>query len=149
MGIWDRLGTVLKSYLADGNETARPFHKSHRAGQGDPDYDEAYEELNEFLRGEKPENKGKNTWEEKTGKKSEEKQRSKKVPPSLVKDFEELGLEADASAEECKEAYKKLLKKHHPDKHHGHPGNLKKATEKTAKINAAYDRIEKWFRDLQ
>jgi curved DNA-binding protein CbpA len=45
---------------------------------------------------------------------------------------------------ECKAAYKKLLKLHHPDRHAGHTGNMKKATEKSARINAAYDRIEKW-----
>jgi curved DNA-binding protein CbpA len=41
-------------------------------------------------------------------------------------------------------AYKKLLKIHHPDRHAGHPGNMKKATEKSARINAAYQKIEHW-----
>jgi len=33
---------------------------------------------------------------------------------------------------------------HHPDRHAGHPGNMKKATEKSARINAAHQRIERW-----
>jgi DnaJ-class molecular chaperone len=66
------------------------------------------------------------------------------APETLRGDFAELGLSAGASAEECKQAYKRLLKQHHPDRHAGHPGNMKKATEKTARINAAFDRIARW-----
>ncbi|MDR2094638.1 MAG: J domain-containing protein, partial [Treponema sp.] len=65
-------------------------------------------------------------------------------PEELRPDFAELGLPFGASAGECKAAYKKLLNTHHPDRHAGHAGNMKKATEKSARINAAYDRIEKW-----
>jgi hypothetical protein len=66
------------------------------------------------------------------------------APERLGKDFAELGLMPGASEEDCKAAYKQLLKKHHPDRHAGHPGNMKKATERTARINAAYDRILRW-----
>jgi len=66
------------------------------------------------------------------------------LPESLRKDFAELGVPFGASADDCKAAYKKLLKIHHPDRHAGHPGNMKKATEKSARINAAYQRIEHW-----
>jgi DnaJ-domain-containing protein 1 len=135
MGVFDRLGDVLRSYLNDtgpgpsASASARPRY-------ADPDLDAAYEELDDFLAG---------------------KQRSKKTagnaprpaPPEILRrDFDELGLPFGASADECKAAYKKLLKMHHPDRHAaegpGHEGNMKKATEKSARINAAYDRIEKW-----
>jgi DnaJ-domain-containing protein 1 len=66
------------------------------------------------------------------------------LPESLRKDFAELGVAFGASADDCKAAYKKLLKIHHPDRHAGHPGNMKKATEKSARINAAYQKIEHW-----
>lgn len=66
------------------------------------------------------------------------------VPESLRQDFAELGVSMGASSEDCKAAYKKLLKIHHPDRHAGHPGNMKKATEKSARLNAAFDRIERW-----
>jgi hypothetical protein len=65
-------------------------------------------------------------------------------PESLRPDFEELGLPFGAGAGDCKAAYRRLLKLHHPDRHAGHRGNMEKATKKMAKINAAYDRIEKW-----
>jgi curved DNA-binding protein CbpA len=66
------------------------------------------------------------------------------MPETLRSDFAELGLPFGASADECKQAYKRLLKQHHPDRHGGHPENMKKATEKAARINAAFDRIERW-----
>ncbi len=68
-----------------------------------------------------------------------------KVPETLRKDFSELGLAFASGLAECKTAYKKLLKKHHPDRHVGHEGNMKKATEKSARINVSYRRIEAWY----
>jgi len=62
----------------------------------------------------------------------------------LRADFQELSLPFGAGAADCKAAYKKLLKIHHPDRHAGHEGNMKKATAKAARINASYRRIEAW-----
>jgi DnaJ-domain-containing protein 1 len=157
MGIFDRLGDVLKSYL--NNEDRRIFGHSRDSGApfGDPDLEAAYEELDELLghkRGarnaggrawESPGSGGGHAWESanpgagrRTGRRAEP------PPEELRPDFAELGLPFGASAGECKAAYKKLLNIHHPDRHAGHAGNMKKATEKSARINAAYDRIEKW-----
>jgi len=146
MGIWERLGNVIKSYL---NDTADDFPRGgggHSSGgsagnsRGDPDLDAAYDELNDFLRGEDAGKSG--------GGKAREQQARREPPEELRKDFAELGLSPDASADECKEAYKKILKIYHPDRHTGNPGDLKKATEKTARVNAAYDRLEKWFKTV-
>jgi DnaJ-domain-containing protein 1 len=156
MGILDRLENVIKSYLDD--EDGRIFgRKSRREGTGDPDLDAAYEELNDYLgKTEKKERAAGNgfsgnreqSWNGGFGAGRGAGRTSgaggNAVPESLRADFAELGIPSGSSAEECKNAYKKLLKIHHPDRHAGHPGNLKKATERTARINAAYDRIEKW-----
>ena len=140
MGIWDRLESVIKSYLHNGNDAA--FKGSGPRRQDDPDLDAAYEELDDFLKGNDSKEKSK-AWE---GEKEKTAERKRPVPEEIRRDFAELGLSPEASAEECKEAYKKLLKIHHPDRHANHEGNLKKATEKTARVNAAYDRLEAWFR---
>ena len=140
MGIWDRLESVFKSYLNDGKEAV--FKKGGAGKQGDPDLNAAYEELDDFLKGNDNKDKSRVSGDEKE--KTAEKKRS--MPDEIRQDFAELGLTPDASAEECKEAYKKLLKIHHPDRHANHEGNLKKATEKTARVNAAYDHLEAWFR---
>jgi DnaJ-domain-containing protein 1 len=148
MGIFDRLGGVIKSYLNDGD--AGLFGgASPDPLRDDPDMRAAFEELDDFLGGRR-----KDTPEEKDGAAGHRRSGGSAgrrdaagpadVPESLRNDFAELGLPFGAPAEECKRAYKKLLKIHHPDRHAGHPGNFKKATEKTVRINAAWDRIEKW-----
>jgi len=133
MGIWERLGTVVRSYLND--DVSDPLRKSTQRSSSDPDLNAAYDELNDFL-------KGKDTAEKYT-----EKEPLKKVPIELNKYFEELGLPPGASMDECKIAYKKLLKLHHPDRHAGESEKIKKATEKCALLNTAYDQIEKWYRE--
>lgn len=122
MGIIDRLTGVLRTYLGE-------FSSGSRESFGDPDVDAAWEELDDFL--------GKKTFADASGARSE-----KRAPEELRPDFAELGLPHGASLEECKAAYKRLLKLHHPDRHAGNAANLKKATEKTARINAAWERIK-------
>jgi DnaJ-domain-containing protein 1 len=143
---------VLRSYLNGGEGVfGRPSGGgpgSAGGRTGDPDLEAAFEELDEFL------NPGKNgasfrDGEASAGARREAAGRGREVPESLRQDFAELGLSPGASEEECKAAYKKLLKLHHPDRHAGHAGNMKKATEKSARINAAFERIEAWRRTGQ
>jgi hypothetical protein len=188
VGIFDRLGDVIKSYLND--EDGRIFGNVHPQGdrpRGDPDLEAAWDELNGFLNGEdnpkkhdsnaegrsgdgwgaRPGDRNTGGWsgggntggawsgsrntggnfagsrENSTGGQSSARTAAR-IPEELRPDFAELGLPFGASADECKTAYKRLLKLHHPDRHAGHEGNMRKATEKSARINAAYDRIEKW-----
>jgi DnaJ-domain-containing protein 1 len=145
MGLWERLGNVLKSYINDGTERVFGEERSGRR-HGDNDYDAAYEELDQFLKGEKAEGNARTRESETTQSRREPFNASRPIPPELRQDFAVLGLSPGASEEECKEAYKKLLKIHHPDRHGKDPEAMKKATEKTSRINAAYDRLEKWFR---
>jgi curved DNA-binding protein CbpA len=142
MGVFDRLGTIINSYFNDfSGETAGRFKSS-----GDPDFDAAYEELDDYL------NRKERHFEKDTGFQKDAnrnfgtaKHSGVKLPPEELRpDFDLLGVPFGADIETCKAAYKKLLKIHHPDRHAGHEGNYKKATEKSAKINAAWDRIEKW-----
>jgi len=154
MGIFDRLGSVINSYFNDfSNETSGRFRSS-----GDPDVDAAYEELDDYLNRkerhfEKDANKDFGNSRNFSGARDSNSARNSssarpsgvKLPPEeLRSDFDLLGVPFGADNETCKTAYKNLLKLHHPDRHAGHEGNYKKATEKTAKINAAWDRIEKW-----
>lgn len=141
---FDRLGDVLKSFLNDDPD--------NRRYTGDPDLDAAYDELEVFLNTGKNQRQHSYAWSEtneKTGRQTNTETRKPPntiytVPEVLRKDFEELGVPFGASEEVCKAAYKRLLKIHHPDRHAGHPGNMKKATEKSARINASYQRIQSW-----
>ena len=132
MSIRDRLGRIINSYI---NEKEPVYGNKSRSSSGDPDFDDAYEELENFLNNEQPKKKP-----EPAG------QKPRSVPEEIMEDFAELGLTPDATEIQLKEAYKKLLKIHHPDRHAGHPGNMEKATKKSARINASYDRLEKWFK---
>jgi curved DNA-binding protein CbpA len=137
MGVFDRLGKIINSYFNDfGSETSGRFKSS-----GDPDFDAAYEELDDYL------NRKERPFEKNDGKFSQTaKTTGVKLPPEELRpDFDLLGVPFGSDIETCKTAYKKLLKIHHPDRHAGHEGNYKKATEKSAKINAAWDRIEKFY----
>jgi len=138
MGILERLGTVLKSYISDIDDKVNWRNGPGEQGffkRADPDLDNAFDELNDFLKG---------TGSTRGAGSTEEKKRP--VPEHIRKDFEELGLTPDATAEECKDAYKKLLKIHHPDHHANHDANMKKATEKTTRVNAAYERLTEWYK---
>jgi len=139
MGIWSRLENLINNYINDFTEQTPGFSKTY-GGQrsGDPDLDAAYEELDDFLYGKKSGTERSQYESRTTG-------AGAKLPPEELRaDFEILGVPFGADDETCKAAYKKLLKIHHPDRHAGHEGNFKKATERSARINAAYDRIEKW-----
>jgi len=148
MSIWSRLESVINSYMNDfGGQTSSRLKSS-----GDPDVDAAYEELNDFLNGKdsgekkKSDNESFYTWRDarETPRGGNDRAKVKTPPEELRADFELLEVPFGADEETCKTAYKKLLKIHHPDRHAGHEGNYRKATEKSAKINAAVDRIEKW-----
>ena len=120
MGILNRLSDVIKSYSSGGERNS-----------GDPDLDAAFNELDDYLND-----------KVKFGSLAEG---SVKLPPEKLRpDFECLGVPFGASAEVCKAAYKRLLKIHHPDRHAAHEDNFKKATDKSAGINAALGRIDKW-----
>ena len=160
MGIFDRLGSVINSYLNDfDDDTSRRFKQS-RTRSGDPDLDAAYEELNEYLNKDKQferkqnENRfseNKYSWKDAdsshNAKTAGAKTTGVKAPPEELRtDYEILGVPFGADEETCKQAYKKLLKIHHPDRHAGNEGNYRKATEKSARINAAWDKIEKYIK---
>jgi DnaJ-domain-containing protein 1 len=144
MGIFDRLEDVIKSYLNDEEEPLIGKVLSHgRQRSADPDLNAAYEELNDFLKG--GEKSARAAFDARASEQTHaDAPRKSAAPDYLRPDFAELGLPLGASAEDCKSAYKTLLKVHHPDRHAGHAGNMQKATEKSARINAAYDRINKW-----
>lgn len=148
MDIFDRIGDTIKSFL-DG-ESDRLFGPSRRAG--DSDYREAMDELDDFLSSGKEKNRTTAFGEEtRTGgprqTQSGGQARTTVEPMSeaVKQAFRELRLEPGSDEARCKDAYKQLLKTHHPDRHANHEGNLKKATAKTARLNEAWSQIEAYY----
>src|SRR5688500_1268661 len=64
---------------------------------------------------------------------------------NLEESYRALGLKPGASLQEARRAYHELVKFFHPDRHQASPGLLRKATEKTKKLNLAYERVCKVF----
>ncbi|HCQ34673.1 MAG TPA: co-chaperone DjlA [Alcanivorax sp.] len=65
--------------------------------------------------------------------------------PSLGEAYQVLGVNEDASDQEVKKAYRRLMSEHHPDKlaARGVPDEMiRVSTEKTAEISKAYDMIK-------
>jgi len=65
--------------------------------------------------------------------------------PSLGEAYQVLGVKEDASDQEVKKAYRRLMSEHHPDKlaARGVPDEMiRVSTEKTAEISKAYDMIK-------
>lgn len=67
------------------------------------------------------------------------------VPFELYEDFKTLCVLPGTNLEECKVAYKTLLKKFHPDKFANEPEKQKEATEITSSITSAFTRIKTWY----
>ena len=171
MGIIDRLGNVIKSYLEDEDGPSL-FDGGFAGGRNraDADLNAAFEELNEYLNSDnasssksynsKSYTHQQDAYKDTTSQNGAYKNdtykndtqsggrsgRAAKLPPeSLRRDFETLGVPFGASEEDCKAAQKNLLKKHHPDVHAQHEGNRQKATVNAAGINAAFQSIHEWY----
>jgi len=155
---FDRFERLFKSWVAPGDEprSARPSRRS-----GDPDVDAAMDELDDFLsaaRGdsEAAERDKARRADEEARRRAEEAARARATgassqrqganghDPRLAAAYEYLGLPYGTPVEQVKAKYKKLLLKHHPDRHAGNPANIKKATETSARINESWRIIETW-----
>jgi DnaJ like chaperone protein len=72
-------------------------------------------------------------------------QRTVNQGQSLHQSYDSLGVKADASAQEIKRAYRKLVSQYHPDKliSQGLPDEMMEMSKKRVReINAAYDKIK-------
>ncbi|MDR1748813.1 MAG: J domain-containing protein [Spirochaetaceae bacterium] len=154
--MFDRLGSILRSYL--DNDGQDIFSNGKSQGRNpDPDYQAAYDELNDYLNDEDDhstaydrftgrERKAGNTHQKVPPRQPKETVPRDRVPTELYRDFIRLGLKPGASLEHCKKAHKNLLKQHHPDKHAGNPFALNRATEMSSSINASFQRISYWYK---
>ena len=67
-------------------------------------------------------------------------------PSFLENDLKKLGLTTNSTFEECKSAYKNLIKKYHPDMYINHPNDYEKATKITASVTESFNRIQEWYK---
>lgn len=124
--IFDRLERTIRSIFVDDKHS------------WDPDLQDAWQELNQYLDKESQFNA------EFDGKKREESRQQDRYQArsgSLAKDYKNLELSPGASFEEVKKSYKRLLALYHPDRHSSDPEKQRLATEISARLNQSYDRL--------
>lgn len=70
------------------------------------------------------------------------------VPPELVEDFAILNVLPGVPLEDCKKAWKHLVKKHHPDLSNAQNADIDVELQNSVvrRINNSYKKIETWFK---
>jgi DnaJ-domain-containing protein 1 len=130
---------------------------------GDPDLDEAMAELDDFLDMGRTETEARQRASERASERTEERRAREDAarsrgsyggasdsrfsggpPAAIVQAYRMLGLAYGTPFPQVKAAYKRLLMQNHPDRNSATPEQLKRSTEISAQINAAYQRIETW-----
>jgi hypothetical protein len=154
--IFDRFEQLFKSWVS--SDTANLFGSGSSSARssrssGDPDLDSAMDELNDFLGQGRADSEAKER--ERARREREESARRSSSsyttysrpsgpPPALVQAYRSLGLTYGTPFPEVKAAYKRLLMRNHPDRNSATPEQLKRSTEISVQLNAAYHCIETW-----
>ena len=140
-GFIDRLAELLKSLFGSEERSTtsqRPI---------DPDVQAAWEELDEYMRTGSSGQSGRSTSGGSAGRSAGGAQGGAKSPrrvdESLRQDYANLEVPFEASAEEVRASYKRLMLKYHPDKYPGDPEKQKIALEIAKKINQSFERIRR------
>ncbi|MEJ2664981.1 MAG: J domain-containing protein [Spirochaetia bacterium] len=109
----------------------------------DPDMQDAWDELDEYLR------EGKNTPKPErprtarnSASENARRQRIRHMKEALRQDYAILKVRFDTPFEEVKKAHKNLLRQYHPDRFANDPARFKTATEIAQKINQAFQNIK-------
>ena len=132
-----RLANVLRGIVTDDQTNSKRAWDRGRSS-GDPDLDQAWEELDDFL------SEGRESPDADSaadgGQRASTGQslpRGPAVSAKTERAYATLAVPVGAGASEVRAAYKKLMRQHHPDRF---AGDAEKSRE-AARINAAYEHI--------
>jgi hypothetical protein len=141
-GFLDRLADLLRTLLGErgGSSRSRSTNGSNSASAPggapyrDPDLREAWEELDDYMRG---------GTGERTSRTREQRSRRPQPPAdeSLRQDYANLEVPFGADIETVRNSYRSLMLRYHPDKHADDPEKHRIALEITKKINESFERI--------
>lgn len=141
--LFERFQRLLRSYIRFGAPSDEWFEQEQgTTDYGDTDYQEAWNELDEFLRnGSRSGRTGpsaRTTGNSKAG-------ATERIPPEeLRKDYSLLGVAFGATFTEVRNAYRTLMRRHHPDLHASDSTRQREATYTSQQLNTAYQRIKAW-----
>lgn len=134
-GFIDKLADLLRTLLGEGGGSSRRRPPDSGASTfRDPDLREAWEELDDYMRGGSGERASR----------AEDRSSRRPRPPvdeSLRQDYANLEVPFGADIDAVRKSYKSLMLRYHPDKHAGDPEKQRIALEITKKINESFERI--------
>jgi hypothetical protein len=155
--IFDRFERLFKSWVSGAESEVESLFGDPRArrSSGDPDLDAAMSELDDFLDMGRTETEARERERERRAREDAAREarrgfgasgaaRPSGPPPALVQAYRTLGLAYGTPFPQVKAAYKRLLMQNHPDRNSATPEQLRRSTEISAQLNAAYQRIETW-----
>jgi DnaJ-domain-containing protein 1 len=129
----DRFADFLKSLR--GNDGSSSTSRPNGARYGDPDVQEAWEELDEYMR------TGSNTAKQGRTTQGSARPRSPVADESLRQDYSNLEVAFGADIETVRSSYKRLVLTYHPDRQGGDPEKQRISLEIMKKINQSFERI--------
>jgi hypothetical protein len=143
-----RLTDLLRSLFRDADPEGPHLGRSAR-GPIDPDLQEAWEELDEYLRAGRAPRRERHQEREPRREFHRGQARDRQtgparpapIPESLRQDYTNLQVSFGAPFAEVKRAYKRLLHQYHPDRFSGDPEKQRVATRITQTITASFRRI--------
>lgn len=132
-GIFKRIIKIAKAGLGEAIENASDFIKSSDGVQGKKYHDTGpfSSEYEQNFSG------GAGSGTKKTG--------YANYPDQVVEDLGTFGLHPPSSLEEVKKARNREIRKYHPDRFLNDPDRLETSKQIMQILNAAYERLEKWF----
>ena len=136
-GFIDKLAGFLRDLMGNGGSASRA-KSAGSAGYQDPDLREAWEELDDYMRG------GTGERRQEGGSQGRQRESAGSRPPadeSLRADYANLEVPFGSDIETIRNSYKTLMLRYHPDKHAGDPEKQRIALEITKKVNQSFERI--------
>jgi DnaJ-domain-containing protein 1 len=160
MSIWRRAVTVAKANLNDLARRASNIGSGHSLGAMS---DEELEAEIARRRAERAAKAAVDQAKERSSRRSEPTGSSEGGDPQLgflaelspkrrrelKKYYANLELPFGASREEVKQAYRRLMRQYHPDKHQQDPARRQLATELSQKLTAAYNELTRVLREAE
>ncbi len=135
--LFDRLNGIFESLdrLFDNM-----FEHSRRDSFYDPDFKDAWIELEDYIKKRKPQFHS-------SGRSRQSENLHTTGFEHLRQDYKNLEVDFGASQEDIRRSYKKLMKKYHPDNYPEDSEKHKLATEITKKLNSSYQKIKKTYKN--